>query len=464
MQLVWSSASIREQFGLIDLLLRDGVIVDGQGCSPGALAISNGRILARFAPDADLPAAHETISAEGRLVLPGIVDPHVHFYGEGIGAYSRLAAIGGVTTFIGMIRGAPGDPLSKVVASHRDQGEASAIGDFSFHVVLYDRDDTLAQIAGLTAQGLLSFKMFLAYKQRGMMASEGFLIAAMAEIGKQSGIALVHCEDGEVIDWLEQRAIALGRTDRDDYAGTRPVEAEAVAIDTVALCAQITACPTYIVHVSSASGLAALSRARNRGAALWAETCPQYLLMSDNTLLERGPQAKIAPPLRSPADQRALRTALQTGEINTIGSDHASHAVPEKQLGERDIFAAPFGMPGSPTLWPSMFTWAEENGIPLPVLVRAMAETPARLFGLGRRKGHLQPGADADLIVLDPTGSKTVDAEAYWPHVAPSPLAGKPLRGWPDLSLSRGEVVWRDGQIVCDPGRGQFIAQRKEPY
>lgn len=446
---------------MIDLLVANGVIIDGQAAVRGSLAIGGGRIVARLAQGADLPAARTVIDAADRLVFPGVVDPHVHFYGEGIGDYSRLAAIGGVTTFIGMIRGAPDVPLAEVVAAQRAEGEAKALADFSFHTVLYDREDTIGQMSGLTAAGLRSFKLFLAYKRRGMMASERFLFAAMAEARRLGSIVLVHAEDGEAIDWLEQAALDAGHKTSDHYEPSRPVEAEAASIEMVALAAQVTSCTCYIVHLSSAAGLAAIQRARSRGVPLWAETCPQYILMDDETLRRHGAGAKIAPPLRSPADRRALAAGLLTGEINTVGSDHASHAVAAKEAGGGDIFAAPFGMAGSPTLWPAMYSWAVENAIPLPILVRAMSETPARLFGLGHRKGHLLPGADADLMIVDPRERRTVDASAFWPKVAPSPLAGASLMGWPELTLSRGEVIARAGKAIARLQRAQFIPQER---
>lgn len=448
---------------MLDLLIRDGALVDGQRRQTGSLAVSAGRIVARYADGAELPAARRVIDAGGLLVLPGIVDPHVHFYGEGIGEFSRLAAQGGVTTFIGMLRGRPEEPLDAVVETQRREGEATAVVDFSFHVCLYDRPETIGQLAALARKGFRSFKMFLAYKRRGMMASEAFLFDAMREIAALGGIALVHCENGELVDRLESAAREAGRVKPEDYAPTRPPEAEASAIDVVALAAAASGCAAYIVHVSSLQGLAAVERARRRGVALWAETCPQYMLMDDDTLRRHGPSARIAPPLRSEADRRALATALARGAINSIGSDHASYSHAAKNEGRDDIFAAPFGMPGAPTLLPAMYTWAVETGVPLPLLVRAMSEMPARIFGLGHRKGTLLPGADADLVLIDPAARKTVDAAALWPNVCPSPLAGRSLMGWPMTTLSRGEIVWSDGEAVGAAGRGKLVAQAAEP-
>ena len=444
---------------MLDLLIRDGTIVDGQGSMRGSVAVTGSRIVARYADGAELPAAREVIDAGDLLVLPGIIDPHVHFYGEGIGDYSRLAVMGGVTTFIGMIRGAPEERLSDVVARHHSEGASESLADFSFHVVLYDRDETIGQIAEVAAQGFRSFKMFLAYKRRGMMVGESFLIAAMDEIVRIGGIALIHAEDGEVIDRLERSALAEGRTAPNDYEPTRPAETEAAAIEIVALCSQATNCPAYIVHLSSAAGLAAIERARRRGVPLWIESCPQYILMDNATLCSHGASAKIAPPLRTPADRRALETALLTGVINTMGSDHASHSPPDQDEGQDDIFAAPFGMPGAPTLWPAMFTWAVDHGVPLPTLVRAMSEMPARLFGLAHRKGTLLPGADADVILIDPSARQTVDAQRLWPTVSPSPLVGQSLGGWPEVTISRGEVVWREGALTAAARRGELIRQ-----
>jgi dihydroorotase (multifunctional complex type) len=445
---------------MLDLLIKNGVIVDGQTSTEGHIGITGSRIVGRFAQGAGLPAARQVIDAQGLLVMPGVVDPHVHFYGEGIGEYSRLAVQGGVTTFIGMIRGAPEEPLASVVDRHESDGAAASVTDFSFHVVLYDREDTVAQIDALAERGFRSYKMFMAYKRRGMMVRDNFLYEAMTEIRKVGGIALAHAESGEMIDYLEQAAIREGRTSPEHYEPTRPAEAEAAAIEVLALAAQATGCPTYVVHLSSGQGLAAVERARHRGVPIWVETCPQYLLMDNHTLCRHGATAKIAPPLRASGDRRTLGTALLTGGLNAIGSDHASYSPAAKLEGCGSIFDAPFGMSGAPTLFPSMFTWALDNNVPLPIVVRAMSETPARLFGLAHRKGSLAPGADADIIVVDPSARKVVDFKTNSPTVCPSPLEGESLAGWPLITISRGDVVWRDGQVQGSAGRGQLVPQQ----
>lgn len=445
---------------MLDLLIKHGTLVDGQGVNQGSLGIASGRIVARYAAGETLPAARRTIDSAGRLVMPGVVDPHVHFYGEGIGEYSRLAVRGGVTTFMGMIRGAPERPLADVVDEHAQGGLSEAVTDFAFHVVLYDREDTIAQIAPLAARGFRSFKMFMAYKRRGMMVRDEFLFAAMHEIARVGGIALVHAEHGEMVDYLEQKTIAGGKVSFEYYEPTRPAEAEATAIEILALAAQSTGCPAYVVHLSSNQGLAAIERARRRGIPIWAETCPQYLLMDDADLREHGAAAKIAPPLRTSADRRSLSTALLVGAINTVGSDHASFSIEAKSAGEGNIFAVPFGMSGAPSLWPAMFTWAQDSGFPLPVLVRSMSESPARLFGLAHRKGALAPGLDADVIVVDPAKRERVDMRALSPAVLPNPVMARPLAGWPDVTVSRGEVVFENGHVAGAPGRAQLIAQQ----
>ena len=443
---------------MLDLLITNGSIVDGQGVMSGSIGVADSRIVARYATGQELPPSRATIDARGLLVLPGVVDPHVHFYGEGIGEYSRLAARGGVTTFIGMIRGAPESQLATVVDEHRHAGLTEAITDFSFHVVLYDREDSIKQIPALAAQGFRSFKMFMAYKRRGMMVRDEFLFAAMDAIHRVGGIALIHAEHGELVDYLELAAAASGCTGVECYEPTRPPEAEAAAIEVVALAAQATGCPAYIVHLSSNAGLAAVERARRRGVPIWTETCPQYLTMDDGTLRALGAVAKVAPPLRTEMDRRSLATALRVGTINTIGSDHASFSA-EAKGSSSNIFAVPFGMSGAPTLWPSMFTWALDNAIPLPVLVRAMSESPARLFGLSHRKGSLSPGVDADIILVDPVLRQIVDMKVISPKVCPNPAADVPLAGWPLVTISRGDVIWGDGNVTGAAGRAQLIPQ-----
>jgi D-hydantoinase len=444
---------------MLDLLIRNGTIVDSQGSLRGSIGVAGSRIIARFAENMELPASRRVIDADSLLVLPGIVDPHVHFYGEGMAEYSKLAAMGGITTYIGMIRGEPDEPLADVVERHRIEGAAGSVVDFSFHVVVYDRHDSIGQLPDIAARGFRSYKMFLAYKRRGMMVSERFLFATMEEVERLRGIVLVHSENGEMIDRLEQSAIAAGRTRPEHYAPTRPPQAEATAIDMVGLAAQATRCPAYIVHVSSAEGLAAVGRARRRGVPLWAETCPQYILMGEDELRRHGALARIAPPLRTDTDRGALGTALITGAINTVGSDHASYSTSAKAKGRDNIFEAPFGMPGAPTHFPSMFTWALEKGVALPTLIRAMAEMPARLFGLGARKGSLAPGMDADIILIDPAARQVVETENLWRGLCPNPLAGTSLAGWPQMTISRGEVVWQNGQLTASGGRGELIRQ-----
>lgn len=445
---------------MIDLLVRNGTIVDGVGSSRGSIGVRGSRIVARFAEGEELPAARRSIDADQCLVLPGLVDPHIHLYGDGFPAYSRLAAMGGVTTSIAMIRGEPEERLGEVTSRHRAQGEAGSLVDFSFHVVLYDRPETLGQIAELAAKGFHSYKMFLAYKNRGMMAREEFLFAAMDEIRRTQGIALIHSEDGELVDRLEQAAAAAGKRLPEHYAPTRPPEAEASAIGVVALASQATGCPAYIVHVSSAAGLAAVEQARRRGVRLWAETCPQYILMDDDVLRTHGAMARIAPPLRTLADRRSLGTALSAGAINTLGTDHACYSFEANAKGIDDIFKAPFGMPGAPLLWPSMFTWARDEGVSLQILVRAMAHTPAALFGMGDRKGSLAPGADADIVIVDPVTERVIDAEYLWPGISPHPFAGQSLVGWPRTTISRGEIIWDEGEVTAKYGRGRLIEQR----
>lgn len=444
---------------MLDLIVQNGTIADGLGLARGALGVVGERIVARYAEGEELPAARRVLDAEDCLVLPGLVDPHVHLYGDGFERYSKLAAMGGVTTSIAMVRGEPNERLRDVAQRNREDGLVGALVDFSFHMVLYDRPGTVGQIAELAAEGLHSYKMFLAYKSRGMMAAESFLFAAMDEICRTQGIALVHCENGELVDRLEAQAVAAGRRLPEHYASTRPPEAEASAIGVVALASQATGCPAYVVHVSSAAGLAAVEEARRRGVRLWAETCPQYILLDDAFLREQGAIARIAPPLRAVADRVALGAALSTGAINTLGTDHACYSLEAKAEGKGDIFKAPFGMPGAPLLWPSMYSWARREGVPLSALVRAMACMPAALFGLGHRKGSLAPGCDADIAIIDPDTPRVVDAGALWPGIAPHPLAGEALIGWPRTTISRGEVVWHNGEVTADVGRGQFIAQ-----
>lgn len=453
---------------LVDRVLVGGDVVLPHGVRRVGLAIDRGRIVAHGV-EAELPPARETIDVSGCVVLPGGVDVHLHYDRDGrltdrVDAATRSAACGGITTCVAFLLWQPERRLNDTLDEAIAEVELESYLDLSFHMYLHANDfEALGEIEQLVARGVTSFKMAMAYKRRGMMCSDEFLVAAMATIGQAGGVAMLHAESGETIDYLEQAAMTAGRRHPTDFPATRPPYAEAESIGRAAAFGAATGCPVYIVHLSSQAGLERLLAARAAGQNVQAETCPQYLTLTETEMARQGPLAKIAPPLRKPADQEALWRALAQGDLRVVASDHAPYPSAAKQVGWDDIFQSPFGTPNVETLLPLLHSeGAVRRGYGLEWLARVTSEGPARTFGLFPRKGSLAVGADADVVVLDPARRVTIDAANLHSNADYTPFAGLTVDGWPALTLVGGEVLVRDGVLQREAGTARFLP--RPPY
>ncbi len=300
--------------------------------------------------------------------------------------------------------------------------------------------------------------MFLAYPERGFMFDGEMAVRALHQVASAGGLMLVHCEDGSAIRWLDRGARErLGRrADILDYVAARPVELEAVSVTQVGLWAQATRCPLYIVHLSTAGGVEAARRLRERGLDVTLETCPQYLELDSNDLPRLGALAKFAPVLRPPEHRDAIWMAVQAGVISVIGTDHSGHQGQTKQrIGqERGIFDVPFGMPGLETLMPLLYTSGVVAGrITRRQLAEMLSTNAAKRFGWYPDKGEIRVGASADLTLIDGETEKPVRAAQLRSNAGYSPFEGRLLRGWPSTTVLRGEVVLDQDQILSLPGR-----------
>lgn len=357
------------------------------------------------------------------------------------------AAAGGVTTLIDFTLGAPGKPLPQAIEERIAQAAPAAI-DFSLHAEMIgwspDRARELAQAAAL---GVRSFKFYMAYGDSGRRTSLPVLLAAMEGISKLGGVAMVHAEAEELVD------PGKGPTPEG-----RPAIAEEVAIAELSVLALRTGCRTYIAHISSAGGLGAFLAGRDRGAPLMGETCPHYLLLDDRVYSRPdGRYFSVTPPLRTPADRDALWATLARRELRAISTDHCPFTRAQKDAAE-SIDRLPSGLPGVETLLPLLYSEGVAKGkLSLSDLAWYLGEGPARAFGLWPRKGGIQPGADADLVLLDPKGSWTITAEELHMATDFSPYEGLPVQGRIVGVLSRGEWLVREGEFVARPGRGKFV-------
>ncbi len=423
-------------------------------------------VIAALGMPGSLGNAGTVIDAAGKVVLPGVIDPHVHcrihsHHVDDLPTVLEAAAAGGVTTALvhllptATVAATPLDLLEEF----RDLGRREAAIDFSFHAWLPERAGTLDQIPELLAAGIPSFKLFCAYKSIGRMASDGFLIRAMDAIGRRGGTLLVHAEDGELIDARIAAQRERGRTGPSDYRWTHPDEAEWIAVAKTLGYARATGCPLYVVHVSTPRGVDLIDEARGLGQPVWAETCVQYLELTDEALTRWGPLAKISPPLRDGAANEGLWRHLAAGRIDAVGSDHSPHSRETKAPGYQDIFDAWYGAPGVQTLLPVMWDAFRRRALPLPLLARVLSEAPARIFGL-ERKGAIAPGLDADLVIVDPDLEVELRSEDQLGHTGYTLYEGRRVRGWPVTVLRRGDVLVEGGVLGHGRGGGRFLARR----
>jgi dihydropyrimidinase len=449
-----------------DLAINSGLVVTPGGQLPASIGVADGRIATLSMEPLE---AAETIDASGKVVLPGAIDPHVHF-----GMYQRQvvtsddyatgsvsAACGGVTTYIDFAVQPSG---SSAVAAFRERLEeaskASAI-DYAFHAALTTpNDQTLSEIGELVSLGVRSFKFFMTYRKFQFYTDLGFLLEAMREIGRLGAVALIHAENDEILEHLKASYLAAGHSGIEYLERQRPDYAEEIAISSTAALARETGCEVAVVHLSSARGLRAVVRGREDGARYWAETCPQYLVLTRD-LLKRADGAlfTFTPTMKAPEDSEALWAGLANGDVTYVGSDHSPFNRDIK-LGATTFEEIYPGIPGTETLLPLLYSEGVGAGrLTVERLADLTSTTTARIFQLVG-KGAIRPGNDADLAIVDPSKEVVLSREALHSRCDYTPYAGMRLHGYPVATISRGEIVMRDGEFTARAGRGRFVERR----
>src|SRR5688572_8652863 len=453
----------------VDTIVRGGRVVTSTDIFEAAIAIT-GDTIAAIGPESLLPPADRVIDAQGKYVLPGLIDCHLHVgpeYDDWKTA-PLAAARTGLTTLLPFVTYDEGESLPGAAARLREEASALSVLDFGFHFILNHEPHILDGIAETFRMGVTSFKLFMTYKKRPKrMVSDEFIAKTMERLAALGGLCQLHCENGDVLCYLEDKAIAEGRTAPTDFPATCPDWTEEEAINRAILIGRLTDCPVYVVHLSTKLGLERIKRAQAEGQKVWAETCPQYLLLSDAEMARLGPFAKIGPPLRPAGgpDREAMWAGSAGGYIHTVGSDHAPRPPKFKEPGRTNIFVdaqgkpIPFGAPSLETLAPLMYSeGVAGRDLPLSWMARVLAENPARIFGLFPRKGAIRVGADADLSIWDPAADWMIEQRQHLSVAGYTPYEGWRVRGRPWMTLVRGHVVLDpDGALEQKPGFGQFL-------
>lgn len=441
----------------IDILIRGAEVATPHGVRDADVAISGGRIAAVAESGALDPGAGRTIDAHGLLLLPGVVDEHVHpIYLDDPRDTSLVAARGGVTSVMHFAYAHPGESLLESVEELRERCAGSVL-DFAIHAGMFDPAEQLSEMEAVAATGVRTFKLFLAYAAQGWMTDDAALVSVLERASDLDSMVMVHCENGPAIDALERRA-RRGELGEDPIAAmlaTRPAVLEAEATNRALAIAEALDAPIFIVHVTNERALDAVRAARARGQWAIAETCPQYLWLTEADVHRYGALAKIGPPLRTQADTEALWEALADGTLQCVGSDH----VPKKRPGEfthEQVLDAGFGAPSIETMLTLVYEGAANSRISIERMVQILSENPARAFGLWPHKGCIAVGADADLVLWDPTAERTLGAGHS--NAGYSLYDGRSVSGTPLEVIVGGRSVVRDGQLLDEDPHGSFLA------
>jgi allantoinase len=399
------------------------------------------------------------IDAKDKIILPGLVDGHAHLHDpaftnrEDFTSGSGAAAAGGVTAVVEMVLSTPVDTPERVKAKI-DTGVQRSLIDFSLHAGMMKLSN-LPNIASIASLGVRSFKTFTC---KPYYVDEHTLMSLLLETAAHDSILDVHAEDETTAESNYQRLIANHRVDPIAHLEWKPNIAEERAVKKVVDSAAKTHGRVHISHMSTAEGVELVRNAKKRRVRVTAETCPHYLTLTRKDMKKQGPYLKMNPSLKGPRDASALWKGLRSGTIDIVTSEHAPGERSEKEVGWQDIWKAWGGIPAIETMLPILLSEGVNKGrIGLADLQRVCCIKPAEIFGLSQRKGRLQPGWDADLVIVDLKMRKKVRAEELHYKVGWTPYEGRTVKGWPILTMSRGKVIYENGEILGQQGHAQFL-------
>lgn len=454
---------------VVDLVLKNAKIITTQGVYEGGLGVDSGQIVV-IGKNGNLPQADRVLDLHGNLVMPGAIDAHCHCHAMGRSDWedfttgTMAAAAGGVTTVLEMPQTLPPTATAKAFADKRRQAERDAVVNFGLYGGAGSQN--LEEISKLAAEGAIAFKTFMPQPSPGReedmwglyVTDDGSFLEALKAIARTGLPSCVHAENWQIHQYLAKKLESEGKVDLAAYLESRPGITEAEGISRAAMLAEAAGARIHIVHVCAREAVEVIRRAKQNGQRLTAETCPHYVTFTADQIDKYGAYAKINPPIRTDEDRAALWKALIDGTIDVVASDHGPFAKDWKERGLDNIWKASMGAPVLDTFLPLMLTHVNRGLISLQTLAKVASENVAKIFDLYPRKGILQVGSDADLVIVDPNKKEKLSAEKFYTKAKEIALMynGIEVEGMPVATLVNGVEVMREGQVIGKPGTGRF--------
>jgi len=441
----------------VDMVLFNAKVCTSQGIIEAGLAIDHGRIV-RVAKETNLPPASTRLNIKSCLVLPGLIDSHVHLrdqqlaYREDFTTGTAAAAAGGVTTVIDMPNNRPITMSSEALRERMQLAEKRILVNVAFNSAFPQRTEEIRAIVG---EGAVGFKLYLLQQIGGVNIDDNnALQGALSAVAETKVPIAVHAEDKATLEDAEKSMRDAGRNDAKAFVEAHPASAEVKAIQRVSKLRKNSGAHVHICHVSSAVGLGTVRKAKKMGLNITCEVTPHHLLLTSQFLEEHGNMALMLPPLRTKADVEALWKALKRGLIDTVASDHAPHSIEEKSA--QSIWDVKPGIAGLETMLPLMLNQVNRGRLTVNELVRLMSEKPAEIFHLSDR-GSISEGSIADIVVVDINQEHKIDASRFHSKAKFSPFDGWKVKGKPVKTFVNGQLTMDESEIVAKPRTGRIV-------
>ena len=458
----------------MSILIKNGVLVTVEKMIEKDILLESEKIIAikdEFSSK-EIPEKTKIIDAEGKYIIPGIIDAHTHYFmksppdnvtADDFYSGSISAAFGGVTTFIDYAEQQKGHSIIEAFINRQEEAKGNAVIDYSLHQSVCSLYNNIKEdLKELKDGGVNSLKLFTTYKEDGSMLDKEDWLELLKMSRDLKLLVTVHAEDDEMIDQIK-----IKYKDKEEYPPyfhtlLRPSEVEYAAIKEIGDMAKLLDMPIYIAHLSSKKGYRALKEIKKNGGKIFAETTPHYLLLTEDLLKKEDAQKYfMTPPLREKEDNIALWRAIENSDISVIDTDHCSYTVKQK-LSSSNCFDILSGIPGSETLLPLVYGYGIRRGyFDVKNMVNLLSTNPAKIFGLYPEKGSLEVGTDADLVIFDPKKEIIISNSQQHTAAGYTPFDGFKVKGYPTTTVLRGKIIVNDNKFYGEKGRGKFL-KRKE--